>query len=93
VGAFVMVGLHDYEAPGFKSSDLLEIYTDADVAALASLPGQPRDFFLRKVERISSATTDDDVVFSTAAQPFTLEAPDITTDTITEENEIDFDEI
>jgi len=65
VGSFVLVGLHDFEAPRFKSADLLEIYSDADVASLASLPGLSRDFFLRKVE--GAACADDDVVFSSSA--------------------------
>jgi len=75
VGAFVLVGLHDYEAPRFKSADLLEIYSDADVGSLASLPGLPRDFFLRKGETSALAAAagggDDDVVFSSAAPVLT----------------------
>jgi len=93
VGAFVLVGLHDYEAPRFKSADLLEIYSDADVGVLASLPGMPRDFFMRKAAAVQSAA-DDDVIFSSAAvAPLTNadngeSAPDTCSD-----EEIDIDDI
>jgi translation initiation factor IF-1 len=91
VGAFVLVGLHDYEAPRFKSADLLEIYSDADVGALASLPGLPRDFFMRKAAAAQSSA-EDDVIFSSAAVA-PLTNADIVSAVAADDEEIDIDDI
>jgi len=96
VGAFVLVGLHDYEAPRFKSADLLEIYSDADVSSLASLPGLPRDFFLRKGETApgtAAAAADEDVVFSSAAAVLPPGAAILPVVSEAAEEEIDIDDI
>jgi translation initiation factor IF-1 len=91
VGAFVLVGLHDYEAPRFKSADLLEIYSDADVGALASLPGLPRDFFMRKAAAAQSSA-EDDVIFSSAAVA-PLTNADFVSAVAADDEEIDIDDI
>ena len=38
IGSFVLIGLHDWEAPNFKHADVLNVYTYDDVLYLKSLP-------------------------------------------------------
>jgi translation initiation factor IF-1 len=38
IGSFVLIGLHDWEAPNFKNADILNVYSYDDVIYLKSLP-------------------------------------------------------
>jgi len=46
VGAYLLVGLRDFEAPNYTNCDLLEIYSDSDVKAIRRLPKIQSSFFI-----------------------------------------------
>ena len=59
VGNFVLVGLHDFEKPNYKTSDLLEIYTDVEVKQLSSLPQFDNSFFRKKTDSLTQEEDDN----------------------------------
>ena len=73
-GNIIMVGLRDYEAPNFKTCDLLEVYDANDVRILANIPSiniQPL-IAIQNAEFTSSSKSGGEfnVVFSTDAETY-----------------------
>ena len=67
VGSFVLIGLYDWEAPNFKTSDMLHMYSLEDVSALKTNPLWSTlltslDSFLLNMGPVGQ---DQDFIFST----------------------------
>jgi translation initiation factor IF-1 len=61
IGSFVLIGLHDWEAPNFKNADILNVYSYDDVIYLKSLPNlnlSSLDSFLYNLNPSSSLGSD-----------------------------------
>jgi len=72
-GSIIMIGLRDYEAPNYKTCDLLEVYDQNDVRILANMPSinvQPLIAMQTSTHSSSSSASSDFNVF------FTNDAPD-----------------
>uniref|UniRef100_A0A6C0HUM8 S1-like domain-containing protein n=1 Tax=viral metagenome TaxID=1070528 RepID=A0A6C0HUM8_9ZZZZ len=90
IGSFVLVGLYDWEAPNFKGSDLLHVYSDEDISILRN-SFNINSISVASFEISSSSFVDTNLIFSateTSTEPHT----EISTETtITENAAIDFD--
>ena len=66
IGSFVLIGLYDWEAPQFKSSDLLHVYTHDNIAFLKSNPALALGSLDSFVSQYVSSTPagDQDFTFS-----------------------------
>lgn len=67
VGSFVLIGLYDWEAPNFKTSDMLHMYSLEDVSSLKTNPLwsaslSSLDSFLLNMGPVGQ---DQDFIFST----------------------------
>jgi translation initiation factor IF-1 len=93
IGSYVLVGLRDYEAPHYKNTDLLELYSDSEVKQLAALPMANAGFFYQTT---SSASNHEDltsaVVFTNDFEP-PIEYTEAATDNVAMEDEIDINDI
>lgn len=72
-GCIIMIGLRDYEAPNYKTCDLLEVYDQNDVRILANMPSiniQPLIAMQTSAHSSSSSASSDFNVF------FSNDAPD-----------------
>lgn len=72
-GNIIMIGLRDYEAPNYKTCDLLEVYDANDVRILANIPSiniQPL-IAIQNAEYTSKKSGGEfNVVFSTDAESY-----------------------
>lgn len=65
IGTFVLIGLYDWEAPNFKSSDLLHVYSHENIAALKSNPAYSLSTLDSFVSQFTTTTAEQDFMFST----------------------------
>ena len=70
-GNIIMIGLRDYEAPNYKTCDLLEVYDANDVRILANMPSiniQPLISIQNAGYTSSGKSSDFNVMFSNDAE-------------------------
>ena len=98
IGTFVLIGLHDWEKPNYKSGDVLTVYSYDDVMYLKSLPQYnltTLDSFLYNLNPDKHTSTDFE--FSTEEQTEDVLPPNKLSgmDSLLppDEEEIDFDNI
>ena len=99
IGTFVLIGLHDWEKPNYKSGDILTVYSYDDVMYLKSLPQYnltTLDSFLYNLNPDKHTNTDFE--FSTEEQTEDVLPPSKLSgmDSLLppdEEEEFDFDNI
>lgn len=76
-GNIIMVGLRDYEAPNYKTCDLLEVYDANDVRILSNIPSiniQPLIAIQNAGYTSSKSGGDFNVVFSTDADAYGVDS-------------------
>jgi hypothetical protein len=92
IGSYVLIGLYEWEAPNFKGSDLLHVYSDEDVSTLRN-SFNINSISVASFEISSSSFVDTNIIFSTTEATTENHTETTTEPTITENAEIDFDQI
>jgi hypothetical protein len=90
IGSFVLIGLYDWEAPNFKGSDLLHVYSDEDISILRNSFNM-NSIMVASFE-VSSSLVDSNIIFSSTEPSTDISNKDDPIEpTITENASIDFD--